>query len=131
MTTFNTVSRRLAMKSTMRSVGSTSCLGAILMLSFGMLASAANADQLKGDSRSQQINLNDLDLSTADGQRIAQQRMHDVAHTLCSRVADDLDLSHQANYIKCVDAAVAKSNARLQALINRQPTPALARADVK
>jgi UrcA family protein len=132
MTTFNTASRRFAMKTSMLSLGSTGCLGAILMLSIGMLGgAAAKADQLTSDSRSQQVKLTDLDLSTADGQRLAQARVHEVARTLCSRVADELDLSRHENYIKCVDTAVAKTSERLQALLNRQPARALARVDEK
>jgi UrcA family protein len=132
MTTFNTTSRQFAMKTTMLSLGSTSGLAAILMLSIGMLGSAAaKADQVTGDSRSQQVKLSDLDLSTTEGQQLAQARMREVARTLCSRVADALDLSRHENYIKCVDAAVAKAGERLQARLNRQPASQLARADVK
>lgn len=132
MTTLNTISRRFPMRTTMLSFGSTSCLAAILMLSIGMLGSAAaKADQVTGDSRSQQVKLSDLDLSTAEGQQLAQARVHKVARTLCSRVADELDLSHHENYIKCVDTAVAKAGERLQALLNRQPASQLAQADVK
>jgi UrcA family protein len=132
MTTFNTVSPRFATKTTMLSLGSTSCLAAILMLSIGMLGSAvAKADQVTGDSRSQHVKLSDLDLATADGQQLAQARVHEVARTLCSRVADELDVSHHENFIKCVDTAVAKASEQLQALLNRQPASKLARADVK
>lgn len=129
MTTFNTDSRRFATKTTMSSLGSTSCLAAVLMLSIGMLGgAAAQADQPKV---SQHVKLSDLDLATAEGQQRAQARVHEVARTLCSRVADQLDLSHQDNYIKCIDTAVAKAGEQLQALINRQSASQLARADVK
>jgi len=132
MTTFNTISRRFPMRTTMLSFGSTSCLAAILMLSIGMLGSAAaKADQVTGDSRSQQVKLSDLDLSTAEGQHLAQARVHEVARTLCSRVADELDLSRHENYIKCVDTAVAKASEQLQAVLNHQLASKLARADVK
>ena len=129
MTTFNTDSRRFATKTTMSSLGSTSCLAAILMLSIGMLAgAAAKAGQ---PTISQHVKLSDLDLSTAEGQQRAQARVHEVARTLCSRVADQLDLSHQQNYVKCIDTAVAKAGEQLQALINRQSASKFARADVK
>ncbi len=132
MTTFNTISRRFAMKTTTLSLGSTSCLAATLLLSIGMLGgAAAKADQFTGDSRSQQVKLSDLDLSTADGQQLAQARVHEVARTLCSRVADTLDLSHHENYVKCVDTAVAKAGEQLQAVLNHQLASKLARADVK
>ena len=129
MTTFNTDSRRFATKTTMSSLGSTSCLAAILMLSIGMLGgAAAQADQPR---ISQHVKLSDLDLSTAEGQQRAQARVHEVARTLCSRVADQLDLSHQQNYVKCIDTAVAKAGEQLQALLNRQSASKLAQADVK
>jgi UrcA family protein len=129
MTTFNTDSRRFATKTTMSSLGSTSCLAAVLMLSIGMLGgAAAQADQPK---ISQQVKFSDLDLATADGQQRAQARVHEVARTLCSRVADQLDLSHQDNYIKCIDTAVAKAGEQLQALLNHQAASKLARTDVK
>jgi UrcA family protein len=129
MTTFNTDSRRFATKTTMSSLGSTSCLAAVLMLSIGMLGgAAAQADQPK---ISQHVKLSDLDLSTAEGQQRAQARVHEVARTLCSRVADQLDLSHQDNYIKCIDTAVAKAGEQLQALLNHQAASKLARTDVK
>jgi UrcA family protein len=125
MTTFNTDSRRFATKT----LGSTSCLAAILMLSIGMLVgAAAQADQPR---ISQHVKLSDLDLATAEGQQRAQARVHEVARTLCSRVADQLDLSHQQNYVKCIDTAVAKAGEQLQALINRQSASKFARADVK
>jgi UrcA family protein len=129
MTTFNTVSRGFAAKTTMASLGSTSCLAAILMLSIGMLGgAAAQADQ---PTVSQRVKFSDLDLSTAEGQQRAQARVHEVARTLCSRVADELDVSHHENYIKCIDTAVAKAGEQLQALLNRQPGSQVARADVK
>lgn len=127
MTTYNTVSRRFALTTTILS-GSTSRLAASLMLSLGMLGgTAAIADQ---PTSSAKVTLADLDLSTVEGQKIAQTRLHEVARTLCTRVADELDLSHHDNYLKCMDAADAKAGEQLQALLNRQPTTELARADV-
>ena len=132
MTTFNNISRRFATKTMLSSLGSTSCLAATLMLSIGMLGgAAAKADQVTGDSRSEHVKLSDLDLSTADGQQLAQARVHQIARTLCSRVADELDVSHHENFIKCVDTTVAKAGEQLQALLNRQPASKLARSDVK
>jgi len=132
MTTFNTVSRRFAAKTTMSSLGSTSCLAAILMLSIGMLGSAAaKADQVTGDTRSQHVKLGDLDLSTADGQRAAQARVREAARRVCSLVGDHLDLAHHENFIKCLDTAVANATEQLQALVNQQSASKLVRADVK
>jgi UrcA family protein len=130
MTTCNVLAR--AMKATMISFGTSSRLAALLALSIGTLGNvSANADQVIGDSRTRQVKLIDLDLSTAEGQQIAQARLNAAARSLCNRVADELDLSHQANYIKCIDSSVAKADQLLQALINQQSATRVARADVK
>lgn len=116
----------------MSSVSGSTRFAALLALSVGMLANAvANADQVVGDLRTQQVKVADLDLSTADGQELAQARLQNVARTLCNRVADELDLSHHANYLKCVDSTVAKANQRLQALVNQQSAARMARAEAK
>ena len=128
MTTFNTVSRRFATK-TMTLAGPASRLAALLVLSIGTLGgAAAHADQ---PTRSAKVTLADLDLSTIEGQQIAQQRLQEIARTLCTRVTDELDLSHHENYVRCVDAAGAKAGEQLHALLNRQPTSRMARADVQ
>ena len=129
MTTFNTLSR--GMKMTMTSLGTSTRLAALLLLSTGTFAGAANADQAAGESRTQQVTLAGLNLSTAEGQQLAQARLLTVAHTLCSQVADELDLSHHANYLKCVDSAMQKANQRLQALLDEQSVSRVARADAK
>ena len=108
MTTFNTLSR--AIKTTMTSFGSATRFAALLVLSVGAFAAVANADETAGDSRTHQVTLAGLDLSTTEGQQLAQARLLAVAHTLCSQVADELDLSHHANYLKCVDSAMEKAN---------------------
>ncbi len=130
MKTFNTFSP--AMTTTLSFLGSQARVAALVALSIGMLGgAAANADQIAGESRTAQVKLADLDLSTADGQQVAQARLHEVARTLCNRVSDSLDLSHQANYIKCIDSTVSKANERLQALVNQKTATRVARADVK
>jgi UrcA family protein len=129
MKTFNTLSR--TMKTAMASLGASNCLAAVLLLSIGAMAGTANADQEASYSSTQPVTLAGLNLSTTEGQQLAQARLLGVAHTLCSRVADDLDLSHHANYVKCVDSAMEKANQRLQALVNDQSATRVARADVK
>jgi UrcA family protein len=130
MKTFNTFSP--AMTTTLSFLGSQARVAALVALSIGVLGgAAAKADQIAGESRTAQVKIADLDLSTAEGQQVAQARLHEVARTLCNRVSDSLDLSHQANYIKCVDSSVAKANQRLQALVNQQSATRMARADVK
>jgi len=53
-------------------------------------------------------------------------RHHQAARDLCSRVADDLDLSHQSNYLACVDEAMARALPKVEELARRNaPTPAI------
>jgi UrcA family protein len=60
-------------------------------------------------SRTSKVSLADLDLARPEGARAAHERLHQEAGRLCSEVADDLDLSHHANYVACVDESVAKA----------------------
>ena len=82
--------------------------------------SSVMAAEHPSDARSKPVILTDLDLSTSEGQRAAYERLHEMARTLCSRVADELDLSHQANYVACVDSAMVNAGARLQALVSQK-----------
>jgi UrcA family protein len=102
------------------------------LITVGLFAgTAAIADQVGPSTLTKKVRFDDLNLSTVQGQQIAQDRVAQMARTLCSEVADPTDMSHHANYLACVDATVAKAGARLQALISRQSTTTLARADVK
>jgi len=96
----------------------------------GWGAAAAIADQVGPSSLTKTVSFQDLDLSTVQGQQVARERLHQLAGTLCDRVADPTDLSHHTNYLACVDASVAKAGVRLQALINKQSTAQFARANV-
>jgi UrcA family protein len=82
-------------------------------------AEAAMADPQSLQTRSKSVAVGDLDLTTVRGQQIAQERIHQMARRLCSQVADELDLSQQANYVKCVDAAMQSAGQTVQALARR------------
>jgi UrcA family protein len=92
---------------------------------------AAIADQVGPSSLTKTVSLQDLNLSTVQGQQIARERVDKLARMLCDKVADPTDMSHHTNYLACVDATAAKAGASLQALINKQSTVQFARADVK
>jgi UrcA family protein len=102
-------------------------IAAAAMVAFVGLTSAAAADQVSSGMRAKQVSLADIDLSTVEGQRAARERLHQAARHLCSQVADDLDLSHQANYLTCVDLAMAKAEPLLQAMASRSGADLLAR----
>jgi UrcA family protein len=78
----------------------------------------AQADPGNG-ARAKQVSLADLDLSTIQGQETARERLHQMARHLCARVEDDLDLSKQTNYVRCVDQATALTSSHLNAMIRR------------
>jgi UrcA family protein len=115
----NWLSRHLGAKRTL--------IVAAAMVAFVGLNSAAVADQISGEMRAKSVSLADIDLSTVEGQSAARERLHQAARHLCSRVADDLDLSHQANYLACVDMAMAKAERLLQAMASRSGADLLAR----
>jgi UrcA family protein len=55
----------------------------------------------------------DLDLSTQEGLRIARERIHQVARNLCTQLASPLDLSHQSNFVACVESAMDRASRQL------------------
>jgi UrcA family protein len=105
----------------------------VTAVALGFLSSGASAlaAEHSAGARSKPVILTDLDLSTAEGQRVAYERLHQMARTLCSQVADELDLSHQANYVACVDSAMAGAGARLQALVSQKGSVMIARNQAK
>jgi UrcA family protein len=91
-----------------------SCLKAdiptTILLALCVLASAAVAappTDTAPVTRSAKVSLADLDLSTPEGARAARERLRGTARRLCTRVADDLDLSHQRNFVACMDETLA------------------------
>ncbi|MGA2399166.1 MAG: UrcA family protein [Steroidobacteraceae bacterium] len=65
------------------------------------------------------VSMADLDLTTEAGMRVARERLHATARRLCRRVVDPWALSHQPDYVACVDAALASALGQL-------PSPAVA-----
>ena len=84
----------------------------------GIALPAQAADAVYG-AHTETVSLTDLNLSTGAGQDAARERLHQVARRLCTQVADDLDLSHQSNFIKCVEQATAGTLPRLDAMIRK------------
>jgi UrcA family protein len=66
-------------------------------------------------THSTSVSLSDLDLSTAEGRQTARDRLHETARQLCAQVAASQDLSHQANFVACVDDTLAKALRQLDA----------------
>lgn len=107
MTTLNTT----------RIVSMTSILSAAVLLLGGALS--VHAAEPGSWTRTAKLSLSDLDLSTAAGQQAARERLHQIARRICTQVEDELDLSHQANYGKCVESVKAQAEPTLTAMIRR------------
>jgi UrcA family protein len=73
-------------------------------------------------AKSASVPVGDLDLSTTEGIRAAKQRIHQAARKLCEQVVDSHSISHQPDFVRCVDATMAAAAAKLEG-------PFLARSD--
>jgi UrcA family protein len=58
-------------------------------------------------TRSEKVSLAGLDLTTSEGARAARERLRTAARRLCTQVVDEFDLSHQPNFVACVEEALA------------------------
>ena len=72
-----------------------------------LAAEAASLSDTAAVTRSAKVSLAGLDLSKPDDVRVARERLRATARRLCAQVADDLDLSHQPNFVACVDETLA------------------------
>jgi UrcA family protein len=81
--------------------------------------SASAQDPPATASRTRSISLVDLDLSTPEGAQAARERLQQAVKTLCSQLQDNLDLSHRATYLECVDKAMTATNRHLDAVLAR------------
>jgi UrcA family protein len=97
------------------------CINTLSLVATGLLAWGSAAPAAAADSpdavHTKQVRLSDLDLSTAAGQASAHERLLQMARRLCTEVEDLDDLSHHANFVKCVDGATASTLATLDAMI--------------
>jgi UrcA family protein len=59
------------------------------------------------ETRTSNLSLADLDLSTPAGVDAARDRLQQTARRRCSQVADRQDLSNQPNFIACMDETLA------------------------
>jgi UrcA family protein len=93
----------------------------LVLLALGAhLAHAGESVKPSGPSaRTAVVSVNDLDLATAAGMQQARERLRATARRLCGRVTNPWALSHQQDYIACVDATLTSALAQL-------PAPAVA-----
>jgi UrcA family protein len=75
------------------------------------------------------VSLADLDLSTLEGARIAQQRLEAMARRLCGELARQQALSYQqSSYATCVHDSLAGALAQADALAAARNTPTARRS---
>ena len=98
---------RLAFPSCLKPIIGTTTLLALCVI--GSADALAGSEVDASVTRSAKVSIAGLDLSTPQGAHAARERLRQTARKLCAQVADELDLSHHANYVACVDQSVAKS----------------------
>ena len=82
---------------------------------------AAISNQLPADAaeKSTIVSIADLDLSTGNGMEAARERVHEAARHLCKKVVDPWSLSHQPDYVQCVNETTADAVTQLQAAVTQ------------
>lgn len=84
-------------------------LSAVLLAAAIAAPHAAHADQ-----KSATVSLSGLDLSTDKGLQVAHDRVLQKARWLCDRVVNPWAISHQPDYVRCVDETTAAAVKQLQ-----------------
>src|SRR5579863_2995073 len=102
---------QLAPSSYLKPIVGTTTLLALCVL--GSADALAGSEVDASVTRSAKVSVAGLDLSTPQGASAARERFLQTARKLCAQVADELDLSHHANYLACVDESVAKAMQQL------------------
>jgi UrcA family protein len=78
------------------------------LLALAPVAAIAQSPAAAGvETRTSNLSLAGLDLSTPAGVDAARDRLQQTARRRCSQVADRQDLSHQPNFIACMDETLA------------------------
>ena len=98
---------QLAFSSCLKQIIGTTTLLALCVI--GPADALAGSEVDASVTRSAKVSIAGLDLLTPQGALAARERLRQTARKLCAQVADELDLSHHANYIACVDESVAKA----------------------
>jgi UrcA family protein len=83
----------------------------------GLLLSAAIGTPMPADAateRSATVRIADLDLSTANGMQAARDRIHETAKRLCQQVINPWSISHQTDFVQCVNDATTTTVAQLK-----------------
>lgn len=106
-------------------------IGTTTFLALCVIGSAhalAGSEVDASDTRSAKVSIAGVDLSTPQGARDARERIRQTASKLCAQVADELDLSHHANYLACVDDTIGAALKKVQAGVSASGTPVQAKS---
>ena len=97
----------------------TACGAAILMALFAMVPASTIADQSAAATTERSVadvSLSDLDLSSAEGMRLARDRLHAMAQHVCADRGAGREPSSQPAFGACVDSTVANALRQIDAL---------------
>src|SRR5712671_5053215 len=92
----------------------TAAVAAILMALSGMVPVATIADQPATAPAVSRVA--DLDLATAEGLRVARDRLHTMARHVCAQPAGSGGLSSEPTFVACVDSTLAGALRQINAL---------------
>jgi UrcA family protein len=93
------------------------CTGVLIVLA-AVVSAAALADEAAtkpSETAVERLSLGDLDLSTAEGKRVAQTRILDKANRLCAQLAESRDVGRQWHFHACVHEAIASTLRQINA----------------
>ncbi len=82
--------------------------------SLALMAAIGNQWPAGAAEKSTIVSIADLDLSTEKGMQAARERVHEAARQLCKKVVDPWSLSHQPDYVQCVDETTTDAVTQLQ-----------------
>lgn len=107
-------------------------LAAALLPTLLFAALIAAPHKVHADSKSATVSLVGLDLSTDQGLQAAHDRVRQKARWLCDRVVDPWTVSHQPDYVRCVDETTATAVRQLEdALVAAHARPHIQRVSAR
>ncbi|HME41190.1 MAG TPA: UrcA family protein [Steroidobacteraceae bacterium] len=82
----------------------------------GLLLSVAIGTSMPAEAateKSATVRIADLDLSTDKGMQAARDRIHDTARKLCNQLINPWSISHEPDFVQCVNEATTGAVAQL------------------
>lgn len=77
------------------------------------MAAMAQPPSLDTPASTAIVSLTDLDLATAEGIATARQRLQQTARRYCSQINGNLDASHRADFLSCLDRELTEELKRV------------------